>query len=223
MTTDTLDFGFELKRLDEDDEGVFEGYASVFGETDYTRDIVEQGAFKRTLREHRKKGRLPALLWQHDSYEPIGVWDEMKEDGHGLAVKGRLLIDDAPKARQAHALLKENGLSGMSIGYRTQKSLIDEKKKVRKLLDVDLFEVSLVTFPALDSARVSAVKSDDIKTIRDFEAFLRDAGGFSNAAAKRIATQGFKAEADHRDDAVDANHVNDVLDAFKRGTAIIQT
>ena len=197
-----LDFDFEVKAIDDEAPGTFEGYASIFGETDQVNDIVAAGAFKRTLRYHRGKKRMPALLWQHDTSEPIGVWKELKEDDTGLLAKGKLFVDEIPRAKQAHALLKENGLSGMSIGYRTVKSSIDDRKGVRTLLDVDLFEVSLVTFPALDSARVSAVKG--VKTIREFEAFLRDEGGFSAVAAKRIASCGFKADDDLRDEAAEA-------------------
>lgn len=180
-----LDFTFELKALDEDGEGTFEGYASVFGETDFVCDIVKKGCFRRTLKEHREKKRMPALLWQHDVREPVGVWREMKEDSHGLFAKGELFVDDIPRARQAHALLKGNGLSGLSIGYRTVKSTIDEKNGTRTLLEVDLYEASLVTFPALDSARVSAVKDfrpEDIRSKADLEKALRDAG-FSKADA----------------------------------------
>lgn len=198
MDNEHLDFAFELKALDDEAVGSFEGYASVFGETDQVNDIVAQGAFKRTLRQHRGKKRMPALLWQHDTREPIGVWKQMKEDDTGLLGKGKLFVDEIPRARQAHALMKENGLSGLSIGFRTVKSSVDDRKGVRTLLDVDLFEVSLVTFPALDSARVSAVKGH--KTIREFESFLRDEGGYSLAAAKTIASGGFKALSDFRDE-----------------------
>ena len=220
---ETLDFNFEAKALEDDsDVGTFEGYASVFGQPDYVSDIVAKGAFSRTLREHRKKGRMPALLWQHDVREPIGVWEEMKEDSHGLYARGKLFVDDISRARQAYALLKGNGLSGLSIGFITVKSQIDEKKKVRTLLDVDLFETSLVTFPALDSARVSDVKSEDIKTIRDFEAFLRDVGGFSHSAAKQIASCGFKeANSDHRDDAEVVGALGDLLNSYRQGISTL--
>lgn len=157
---ETLDFEFEIKAIDDDEPGTFEGYASVFGEKDVVDDIVQRGAFSRTLRAHKRKKRMPALLWQHNSREPIGIWKELKEDKHGLYGKGKLLIDDIAKAKEAHALLKDNGLSGLSIGFRTVESILDEKRKVRILTDVELFEVSLVTFPALDSARISNVKSE---------------------------------------------------------------
>lgn len=220
MTNETMDFAFEVKEVDDDALGTFEGYASVFDEVDFVRDSVTKGAFKRTLRAHRRNKRMPALLWQHDVRDPIGVWEELKEDDHGLYGRGQLFVEDIPRAKAAHALLKGGGLSGLSIGFRTVKSMIDEKKKTRNLLDVDLHEISLVTFPALDSARVSSVKCDDIRTIRDFETFLRDEGGFSHAAAKQIATHGFKTFSDHRDDDGGADLMA-LAQSLKRGASII--
>lgn len=185
MDTKTLDFSAEFKALgDGEATGTFEGYASVFGDKDVVDDIVQRGAFRRTLREHRAKKRLPALLWQHDTREPIGVWLELKEDRTGLYGKGRLFVDDIPRARQAHALLRSNGLSGLSIGYRTVESKIDEKNKTRTLLDVELFEVSLVTFPALDSARVSDVKA--VTSFGDLPLADRDRSWDAGAAERRV-------------------------------------
>lgn len=163
MQTEFLDFDFEIKALDKDEPGTFEGHASVFGNVDSYADVVMPGAFRRSLTSSKRKKRLPLMLWQHDTREPIGAWLQMKEDAHGLYVKGQLLIDDIPKARQAHALMKAQALSGLSIGYRTVESVIDDKKKVRRLTDVDLFEVSIVSFPANSDARVT-----DIKTVTGF-------------------------------------------------------
>jgi hypothetical protein len=202
MTQQVLDAPFQVKALAE--AGDFEGYASIFDVVDQGRDVVAPGAFARSLGAWAAKGRLPALLWQHDATEPIGVFREMREDGRGLHVAGRLFIDDIPRARQAHALLKAGGLSGLSIGFRTVEADFDEVARVRRLRELELHEVSLVTFPALDAARVSNVKAGPrIATIREFEAFLRDAGGFSNAAAKSIAGGGFKAAAAPRDEAAE--------------------
>ncbi len=187
--TKELDFAFELKQADE--AGSFTGHASVFGIEDSVRDIVKRGAFKRSLGELAAKGRMPAMLWSHDARQPIGVWEEMKEDRRGLLVRGRLLIDAIPQARAAHALMmaEPSGLSGLSIGFQTIESEIDEKRGIRKLTDVDLWEVSLVVFPALDVARVETVKDlslEDIRTKRDVEAVLRDEG-VSRQTAKVIA------------------------------------
>lgn len=190
-----LDAALELKQLSE--TGTFEGMASLFGVIDSMDDVVERGAFSKTLKAHREKNRMPALLWQHDAREPIGVFREIFENDAGLVVKGELFIDDIPRARQAHKLMKENALSGLSIGFRLIDSEIDPKQGVRRIKEVDLFEVSLVTFPALDSARVANVKAalrkldgDDIPTEREFEAFLRDAG-LSKKQSKAFLALGY--------------------------------
>ena len=201
MTKQSLDAPFQVKALEE--TGSFQGYASIFGVVDQGRDVVAPGAFARSLAAWAAKGRLPAMLWQHDASEPIGAWAEMREDGRGLHVSGRLFVDDIARARQAYALLKSGALGGLSIGFRTVEAAFDEAARVRRLIEVELHEVSLVTFPALDAARVGDVKAaPGIATIREFEAFLRDAGGFSHAAAKAIAGGGFKAASMPRDEAV---------------------
>lgn len=187
----TFDAHFELKALS--DDGTFEGYASVFDVEDDMRDVVAAGAFKKSLAAHRKAGRMPALLWQHDRAEPIGGWLDVREDATGLYVKGRLFIADIPRARQAHALLKGGGLSGLSIGFRTVQAEIDENTGIRKLIEIDLFEVSLVTFPALESARVHSVKTaaGTYPSAREVEHRLRGAG-FSRRQAKALMARGHK-------------------------------
>ncbi len=185
-----LDFAFDLKALSE--EGTFEGYASVFDTEDEMRDIVVPGAFARSLADHRARGRLPALLWQHDRAEPIGAWADMREDATGLSVRGALFTADIPRARQAYALLKGGGLSGLSIGFRTVRAEVDETSGVRRLLEIELFEVSLVTFPALDSARVHDVKSPRTPpSERTAERALRGAG-FSRSQARALIARGYK-------------------------------
>jgi len=155
---------FELKFLAE--TGVFEGYASVFNVIDQVNDKIAPGAFKESLAAHRKSNRLPLLLWQHDTHEPIGAWREMYEDSHGLYVKGDLFIKDIAQAKEAYKLLKENVVTGLSIGYRTQESHFEQKGGARVLTRLDLLEVSLVTFPANEQARVIAVKSASNMTRR---------------------------------------------------------
>ena len=127
-----------------------EGYASVFGAEDRGGDLVMPGAFAPGL----KAGRRVAMLWQHDPKEPIGVWDEVAEDAHGLRVKGRLL-EGVARAREAAALIAGGALDGLSIGYRTLRAERDGKGR-RMLREVELWEVSLVTFPMLGEARVTA-------------------------------------------------------------------
>lgn len=169
-------------------EGVIEGYGSVFGNVDSYGDIVVAGAFAQTL----KGDRAPAMLWQHNPDEPIGVWTEVREDKRGLVVKGQLALG-TQRGREALELIKMGALSGLSIGYSTVKSSFDEQSGIRSLLELDLWEVSPVTFPANEAARITSAKSaEGIKTIRDFENFLREQG-FSRGAAAAIALHGFKA------------------------------
>ena len=179
---------FELKGLSED--GTFEGYGSVFGVRDSFGAIVEKGAFKRSLKEDPT----PALLWQHNTDEPIGVYQEIREDNTGLFVKGKF-TRGVPKADAAHLLLRERALNGLSIGFRVNPggAEFDEETGERTLTDVKLFEVSLVTFPANESALITDVRAalNEIETEREFERHLRD-GGMSNVFAKLVARHGFE-------------------------------
>jgi HK97 family phage prohead protease len=138
-----------------DADGAVEGYASLFGEVDQARDMVMPGAFHLTLQQ-RSVRRIP-MLFQHDPAEPIGVWLELKEDWRGLFARGRL-IPDVQRAREVLALLKSGAIDGLSIGFRTTKGRVDPKTRVRALHAVDLWEISIVTFPLLAGARVHAVK-----------------------------------------------------------------
>lgn len=205
MERKILDAAFDLRALA--DNGRFEGYASVFDEIDSVRDRVASGAFADTLRAHRRKGRLPPMLWQHDAREPIGVWREMFEDKRGLFVRGELFVNDIPRARQAYKLMQEKAISGLSIGFRVLESDLDPKTGSRTLTKIDLMEVSMVTFPALENARVSSVKnalsSGIVPGEREVEAFLRDAG-FSRQQAKGFIASGYKAVAQR--DAVENGH-----------------
>jgi HK97 family phage prohead protease len=142
---------------------VIEGYASLFGEIDQARDMVMPGAFTQTLKQ-RGLRKIP-MLFQHDPSEPVGVWLEMKEDLRGLWARGRL-IPDVTRARELLALLQAGAVDGLSIGYRTQRGQIEPKTRVRKLYQVDLWEVSIVTFPLLNGARVSAVKEAPMSRLR---------------------------------------------------------
>lgn len=184
----TKSVGFEVKR-EPDDDGIIEGYASVFDVVDNSMDVVRPGAFRKTLGTRKIK-----MLWQHSMAEPIGVWDEVREDERGLYVKGRIL-KEVQRGREAMALYKAGAMDSLSIGYRTVQASQEGGGRVRSLDEIDLFEISLVTIPALDAATAS-VKS--IRTIRDFETALRDAG-FSQREAKAIAAEGFRGLADHRD------------------------
>lgn len=139
-------------------DGVFIGYASIFGHIDQQNEIVAPGAFARSLKQWRMQNRTPAMLWMHDPTLPIGLWVSVREDTNGLHVEGRLALR-TQKGAEAYELLRLGALTGLSIGYRVVASRIDAKRKARVLTDVDLFEISLVTFPANEAARVSDVKS----------------------------------------------------------------
>lgn len=136
------------------DGRVIEGYASLFGKTDQGGDVVEKGAYAASLKRLAAGGRAVKMLWQHDPAQPIGIWDEVREDAHGLWVKGRLLTE-VEKGREAAALLAAGAIDGLSIGYRTIRAERDGKG-LRRLQELELWEVSLVTFPMLPEARVAA-------------------------------------------------------------------
>lgn len=188
----THDFALETKTVGA--AGEFEGYASTFGNVDRGGDVVEPGAFIESVVKAKSDGRTIPMLWQHDQREPIGVWRDIAEDAKGLYVRGQLLIDDDPLAKRAHGLLKAKALGGMSIGYAIPAGGAepDEKRRgVTRLKKIDLREVSLVTMPMNILARVTDVKAlldaGKLPTIREFEEFLRDAGGFSKSLAAAIA------------------------------------
>lgn len=136
-------------------DGGFEGYASLFGLADLGKDIVVAGAFRDSI---ARRGPLGVkMLWSHDPAQPIGVWEAIREDSRGLFVRGRLDLAVA-KAREAYALMKSGAVDGLSIGFKTQRSRRDAKTGGRRLEKIDLWEVSIVTFPMLPQARVSMVK-----------------------------------------------------------------
>lgn len=140
---------------------VIEGYASLFGLTDQGGDAVLPGAFTASLARLAGKGDRVRMLWQHDPTRPIGVWDEIREDEKGLWVKGRLLPEVA-QAREAAALIGAGAIEGLSIGYRTIRAERDRKGR-RALAEVELWEVSLVTFPMLPEARVGRKEAEDLR------------------------------------------------------------
>ncbi len=141
------------------EENRIAGYASLFDLRDQGGDTVQTGAYKRSLASLTSAGRSIKMLWQHDPLKPIGVWDEVYEDEKGLYVSGRIL-DDVQIGREALSLLRAGAIDGLSIGYRTIRA---EKsaKGGRSLTEVDLWEVSLVTFPMLPEARVQSSESED--------------------------------------------------------------
>ena len=201
MKTKTLDRPLEIKAEDVAADGTFEGYGSVFGNIDSYRDIVEAGAFDESLKKHASKGTLPAMLWQHRWTEPIGVYTSMKEDARGLYVKGQLNLE-VEKGREAHALLKQGALRGLSIGYRVLESDYDKDKNVYFLKELDLMEVSLVTFPANDEANVMGVKdAPEFKSLAEIEAFLREECDLPRKTATDVVSAVKRVENERREGA----------------------
>ena len=174
MTLQTREFCFKAETVEE--SGVFTGYGSVFDVLDSYKEIVVRGAFAETMAAHKAKGTMPAMLWQHRSGEPMGVYLEMDEDAVGLRVRGQIAMK-TQRGAEAYELLKMGAISGLSIGFVPREEAYDKVTGITTLKKVDLWELSLVTFPANDAARVQGVKAvDGIITLRDAEDYLREAG-----------------------------------------------
>lgn len=187
----------EIKALK--DSGEFEGYGSTFGgEPDAYGDVIAAGAYADSLAAHKAKGTMPKLFWQHNSGEPIGKWLDAKEDDHGLLMRGKLNMS-VQRGREAHALLKEGDIDGLSIGYRIKEYSVDTDSGVWTLEKLDLIEVSVVSVGANEHAVVQNVKAakaahdlmerlkaGDRLTEREFETWLKGLG-LSNSQAERAA------------------------------------
>ncbi len=181
-----MDTGLERKfaRLDGaalsvSEAGRIEGYASLFDAADYGGDVVAKGAYAASLKRLAAEDRRVKMLWQHDPAQPIGIWDEVREDARGLHVAGRLL-ETVGRAREAAALIAAGALDGLSIGYRTLRAAKNDKGQ-RLLQELELWEVSLVTFPMLPSARVAA-KGDSLEADA-----LRELAAVFDAARREMA------------------------------------
>ena len=179
----------EAKALD---DGVFEGYASLFEREDLGRDVIAPGAFRDSLAS-RGAQRIK-MLFQHDPAEPIGVWEEVREDARGLYVRGRLMTAVA-KAREVLALMRAGALDGLSIGFKMVKGKRDAATGVRRVEKVDLWEISVVTFPMLPGARVESVKARPFAaaapTTREFERWLTRDAGLTRMEARAVLRSGF--------------------------------
>ena len=186
-----LDRPLNIKAIE--DDGTFSGYGSVFDVVDSYKDIVLPGAFKKSLADYEARGKMPKMLWQHASWEPIGVWTKMVEDEKGLYVEGRLIME-VERAREAHALLKAGAVDGLSIGYDTPKggAEFNEEENVLELKQINLWETSIVTFPANQDAMIDQVRhkmaAGQELSIREMEALLRDAGMSKTDAMTLLAT-----------------------------------
>jgi hypothetical protein len=199
-----LDVPFELKTVEtvtQDDGaevGIFEGLASTFGNRDMMGDLVEPGAFTGAL----ARPNTIKMLWQHDARAPIGVWEGLRETAAGLEVRGRLVLD-VQQAREALALLKAGAVDALSIGFSVQRggAEFDRERGLRRIKAVDLWEISVVTFPANPKARIERIKAagHGLPTEREFERLLMRDAGLSRSQARTVLSAGYKALLTTRD------------------------
>ena len=209
-------FNLEIKAVQED--GFFSGYGAVFGNVDWYNDVILHGAFQKSLQRWEEKGKMPPVLWNHNDGEPIGVYTNIYEDEKGLFVEGRLLIDDVPRAKSTHALLKAGAIDGLSIGYKTKKAN-QQTNGIRELIELDLGEISIVTMPANEESLITSVKSKledgELPTLPEFEKFLRESG-FSKSQATAIAGKGLRhLLSESEDERFQAKSISNALNILK--------
>ena len=223
---DIIEIISDLKAAEMEDEekeyGEFEGYASVFENTDLGNDVIKTGAFTKSLRKRGVKG--VKLLYQHKTDMPIGVFESIKEDEHGLVVKGKLALK-TQAGQEAYELLKMGALDAMSIGFRANPDEVSYDKRTNKRMigEVDLMEISLVTFPMNPQAKVRSVKGEEV-SIREWENGMRDAFSLSRSEAKVAAKavhEVFEAkDTSEKLDVVEANA--ELVDALKNLTLTLK-
>jgi len=213
-------FDFELK-AEADAEGRFTGYGSVFNNMDQGRDVIDGKAFDSTLERIKSSGKMPKMLWQHDPSQPIGVWDKIEKDERGLKVSGRVL-SSLQKGAEVLTMLKESVLDGLSIGYQTKDFEIkkdDGGGRFRLLKDLDLWEVSVVTFPMNTEATVTDVKN--LQSAGEVARILRQAG-VPGKFADLVSQKGYDAamatlEDGHRGDDQEAKRqLDELFNAMKK-------
>lgn len=189
LKREAFEADIELKQ--DGEEGVFTGFASTFGNMDHHRDVIERGAFAKTIKKRGPRGI--KLLAFHNPDEPIGVLNRIEEKPRGLEVEGQLALG-VQRAAEVHQLMQMRALDAMSIGFQTKEFEINEDRRVRTLKEIDLFEVSIVTFPANERARIRTVKeclaSGELPEVKTVERVLRDAG-FSIKQAKAFIADGY--------------------------------
>lgn len=224
--TERMEFKFASDGVDEK-SGEFSGYGAVFGNIDTHGDVIEPGAFKESLAEWGVRGAFPAMKMMHGSAAnpftgsdlPIGVWTDMREDAKGLRVAGKLSGLNTDRGRFNYALMQDGALNGLSIGYKAIRLSRSTSPQIkRSLATLKLMEVSLVPQGSNDQALVTDIKSilgdGDLPSVREFENFLREAGGFSKSLATAIAS---KAKPHLRGEP--ETKANDELTDFLRGLA----
>ena len=178
-------------------DGIFCGYASLFGKADLANDVVEPGAFSRAIRRRGAGGI--RMLYQHDPGEPIGIWTDISEDERGLLVRGRLPPGVA-RSREVLELMRAGALDGLSIGFRTVRARKDAGSGMRRIVEADLWEISVVTFPMQPGARVESVKGERaLPSIREFERWLTRDAKLTRPEARAVVARGFASLARERD------------------------
>jgi hypothetical protein len=204
------------------DDGRFEGYASVFGREDLGRDVIAPGAFRETLARRGAEG--VRLLFQHDPGEPIGVWEHLAEDGRGLYAKGRLMPDVA-RSREVLSLMRAGAIDGLSIGFKAEKGRRDPRTGIRRLEKVDLWEISVVTFPMLPEARIRTVKTlpfaGRVPTEREFERWLTRDAGLTRGEARAVLRSGLKGLRALRDAGGGQDGEQALADAIRRAARVL--
>lgn len=218
----TLDVKFEQSAFSEDEEYYrFSGYASTFGNVDLGGDVIERGAFTKTLSQ-----RLPKLLNQHNMQEPLGSFTAVKEDDRGLYVEG-MMPKSVEKCRDVAAFVKCGAINSMSIGFSVPKGGMsyDSATDIRKIKQVDLYEASFVTLPMNPEAKLTAFKS--MESIRDVEISLRERG-FSTKEAKTLISKikefslRDEGETEHKRDVAAQNNLKIVIDEINKFTTTIK-
>lgn len=194
----------------------FKGYASTFNGNDSYGDTILPGAYAKTIAEHG----MPKMFWGHDWDIPIGKWLSAVEDEKGLLVEGEFTPGNS-QADAVMAAMKHGTVNGLSIGFRLAEGDYERKKDGGRIIKnvTKLYEISVVNFPADEDARISEVRSeevDELKTIRDFENFLRDSGGFSKSVATSIVAKAKKLFADQRESDVDEKSATEILERLKK-------
>ncbi len=169
---------FDCKSLDA--SGVFTGYAARFNSADLGRDLIAPGAFAESIAQRGASG--VRMLFQHDPAEPIGTWLELREDTRGLFVRGRL-ISEIARGREVLSLMRAGAIDGLSIGFRTVEGRTNPRTGIRRLSKIDLWEISIVTFPMHPGARVAAFKRESVHPV-NLAATIRRAADFVHPSTR---------------------------------------
>lgn len=213
-----------LDLTDADTTGVFEGYASLFNREDLARDVIVPGAFSRSIAERGAAGI--RMLFQHDPHQPIGVWERIEEDHRGLKVRGRLTLE-VEKAREVLWLMRAGAIDGLSIGFKASRSRRDAKGGVRRIEAIELWEISIVTFPMQPGARIAGVKSSPFAgtrpTERQFERWLTRDAGFTRSEARALMRHGFQGLTTRRDAGSDPNGEAELAGQIRRAIALLKS